>query len=165
MKLYETNTKITIDEYKKYNKTLFKKVNFIRGLLALIVSILLVVFIILPKANLSTIETISLFLAYFIGFVIAVLFLKLFQNISVKSTYKKLNKNNPDVLDMKLIFYKDYMIQKTKKNEYKVYYKDLYEVLETKDNFYLMLSQNQGVIIIKSNCNKKLIEFIEELKK
>lgn len=165
MKLYETNTKITIDEYKKYNKTLFKKVNFIRGLLALIVSILLVVFIILPKANLSTIETISLFLAYFIGFVIAVLFLKLFQNISVKSTYKKLNKNNPDVLDMKLIFYKDYMIQKTKKNEYKVYYKDLYEILETRDNFYLMLSQNQGVIIIKENCNKKLIEFIEGLKK
>ena len=81
MKLYETNTKITIDEYKKYNKTLFKKVNFIRGLLALIVSILLVVFIILPKANLSTIETISLFLAYFIGFVIAVLFLKLFQKL------------------------------------------------------------------------------------
>lgn len=165
MKLYETNTKITIDEYKKYNKTLFKKVNFIRGLLALIVSILLVVFIILPKANLSTIETISLFLAYFIGFLLAVLFLKLFQKISVKSTYKKINKNDPDLLDMKLIFYKDYMIQKTKKHEYKVYYKDLYEVLETKDNFYLMLSQNQGVIIIKANCNKRLIEFIEGLKK
>ena len=52
----------------------------------------------------------------------------------------------------------------TKKHEYKVFYKDLYEILETKDNFYLMLSQNQGVIIIKENCNKKLIEFIEGLK-
>lgn len=164
MKMYETNTKITIDEYKKYNKELFKKTNFIRGLLALIVSILLVVFIILPKANLSTIETISLFLAYFIGFAFAALFLKLFQNISVKSTYRKLSKNNSDVLNMKLIFYKDYMIQKTNKNEYKVFYKDLYEILETRDNFYIMLSQNQGIIIIKENCNKKLIEFIEDLK-
>ena len=46
----------------------------------------------------------------------------------------------------------------------KVEYTKLYKVLETKENFYLLIGRNQGIIIEKRNCSDKLIQFITDKK-
>ena len=43
-------------------------------------------------------------------------------------------------------------------------YDKIYKIYETKTNFYIMLSSNMGINIIKANCSDELIEFLSALK-
>ena len=43
-------------------------------------------------------------------------------------------------------------------------YSQIFRILETKTNFYLLTAENQGTIIVKKNCSPALIAFLKELK-
>ena len=46
-----------------------------------------------------------------------------------------------------------------------VKYDEIYKILETDTNFYLFLSKNQALNIIKANCSGELISFLREKKR
>ena len=48
--------------------------------------------------------------------------------------------------------------------EIKEQYEKLYKVIENKTNFYLMIADNQGYLVLKENCDDNLIKFINDLK-
>ena len=64
----------------------------------------------------------------------------------------------------KMEFFENEFIEKTERSSTAIRYEDLFEILESKTNFYLMLAKNQGAIIVKQNCSEELIEFIKNLK-
>ena len=44
-------------------------------------------------------------------------------------------------------------------------YDNIYEIIETKTRFYIMVSVNKGYIVVKDNCSKELIDRIRKIKK
>lgn len=154
--LFNTSLKYTFDEYKRFSKAVMKK-NMKKVYTSLI--------ILLVCAGLLSIVSpdsyLSIFLLIFI--VIYPVMLRLGQNRAIKKTYNS-NELFKDITQ-DLEFYENYFIAKTEKSEAKVEYKELYEVIENKTNFYLMIANNQGYLISKKNCNNELIEFISNLKK
>ena len=60
-------------------------------------------------------------------------------------------------------FYDNYVREITQNGETKLEYSKIYKIIETKTNFYIMASVNQGFIIVKSNCSDGLIDFIKSI--
>ena len=72
------------------------------------------------------------------------------------------NKKRPIARSKK--FYSDFVSWHHKLGDNKIEYKDLYRIIETKDNNYLMIAKNQGLILKKENCSKELQEFLNKKK-
>ncbi len=66
--------------------------------------------------------------------------------------------------EVTICFYEDYMEGISKRGNTKVLYKNLYQVIETKTSFYIMMGNNMGFIAMKENCTEELCEFIRKLK-
>jgi len=43
-------------------------------------------------------------------------------------------------------------------------YDDIFKIIETETNFYMMVSKGSGLIIVKKNCTQELLEFLQRLK-
>ena len=61
-------------------------------------------------------------------------------------------------------FYEDYFKIKGQDFENNMNYADLHNIIESKENFYLMESVATAFIIIKANCNQELINHLSNLK-
>ena len=90
------------------------------------------------------------------------IFMIIFSELESKSYYKS-NKILQDMID-EYEFYEENFIVRNKMTEFKIGYDKIYKIIETKTNFYIMISKNQGYIISKSNCTADAIEFLEGLK-
>ena len=154
--LYTTNMKYTFEEYKKFNIAVMKKrIKRIRISLLLLILAAILMWIADPFSK------ISLFLIVFV--IIYPIFLYLGMNRDIKKAYNS-NELLKDI-DLIIEFYEDYFIAKTDKSEAKVEYDKIYELLENETNFYIMIANNQGYLVIKENCSEELIKFIAEIKK
>ena len=60
-------------------------------------------------------------------------------------------------------FYEEFFQTKTLNSESKMSYSNLYDIIETKEHFYLMESNAVAYIIIKNNCSIELTNHIQEL--
>lgn len=69
----------------------------------------------------------------------------------------------PAVYD-KLLLQRESSLQEKCSGILQVQYRQIYRIVETKTNFYIMLSRNQGIIIVKANCLPELIGFLTQLK-
>lgn len=67
-------------------------------------------------------------------------------------------------MNVKYDFYNTYFIENDDNGETKLEYKKLYKIIETKTNFYLMISKNQGFLLNKSNFPKGLDDFLRNIK-
>ncbi|MDD3039326.1 YcxB family protein [Bacteroides sp.] len=74
-----------------------------------------------------------------------------------------LNKVNKD-LETQICFFNDHYETTDEKGCSNIPYSNLYKIIETDTNLYLMYCKNQGVIIVKSNCSTDLIEFVHSIK-
>ena len=65
-----------------------------------------------------------------------------------------------------LYFYDTYFIYtfNSGMSKSKFQYNRLFEIIETKTNYYLMTVWNNGIIICKSDCPKEFYSFINEIK-
>lgn len=63
-----------------------------------------------------------------------------------------------------LLFYKDHLEKTGRSGTMQVQYRQIYQIVETKTNFYIMISKNQGIIVVKQNCLPELIAFLSKLK-
>jgi len=143
--LFETSTKYTMEEYKKFNFALIKKRHYI------LVSIIAVVMIIASGILLH-----NYFLIFF-GIIYPVLFY-----VAMQMGVKRVFNSNKLMQNMEVFyeFYEEYLVEKHDGGEAKVPYEKLSEVLETKTNFYLMIAKNQGFMLAKENMPEGLAEFI-----
>ena len=147
--LYSITIQYSYKEYRRFNWKLF--LNPIRVIIYIALELWL------------------LFLGWLVGhhflYLLAILcpvLMVISQDIQFKKTWlsNKIAKNQT----VKFDFYDTYFIGKDSYGESKVEYKKLYKILETKTDFYLMLSKNQGSILVKANLPDGLCEFLRTIK-
>ncbi len=61
-------------------------------------------------------------------------------------------------------FFEDHLEVKTSSVWNKIEYASIHSIIETDTNFYIMMSVNQGMTIIKKNCSADMVDFISQLK-
>lgn len=156
--IFTTKTAYTLEEYKKFNYALFSKQLKLPLLFGFAFLIWLSILIYCIAAK----EYYSLVTAFVIVILIIVI-IPVSLNKSIKKTYYSNKMISKTVCEFE--FYDKELVEKTPDGSMKVQYENLYKIIETKTNLYLMIAQNQGFIIVKENCTPELIEFIKRLKK
>jgi len=147
--LFKSSMKYTYEEYKKFTNAVM--------MLKTIIVVLLLELILLTIAY--------IFLNYYV-LIIAVVFpiiIAIIQNINIKIVYNS-NKIMQDI-DVEYEFYEEYFHVKQPIGEAKIEYKMLSKIIETKTNFYLMIANNQGYMLLKANMSNELISFIRDKSK
>lgn len=152
--LFTTQTAYTLEEFQKYNRKLMLGKAIV---LFVLLTILLDFVSIMATKNLfyGIISTVYM--------IIAIAIFPLLLNSNAKKLYysnKRLQKDGLITFD----FYSDHIEAKSRNSFERVDYPDIARVIESKTNFYIMISMNQGYMIVKSNCSPELIAFITSLK-
>ena len=153
--MHKTTVKFTYEEYKRFSLTIMKKA-LTKTAIGLLI-LLLFAAILLGMDNYK----LAALLCAFIPIYIFMLMLKV--NKQIKKTYES-NELLKDITQT-IEFYEKHFVAKSDKSETTVEYEKLYKVIENKTNFYLMIADNQGYIVSKTNCSQELIDFIIALKK
>ncbi len=147
--LFETKTKCTENQYKKFYKAVLGKQHLEVWIVVLEISSL-ITFAITHK------------IFYLLQMILFPIFIYAFLEIARK---KEFNSNNTiRNVESEFAFYENYFEEKTKYGEAKIEYRMLHRIIETKDNMYLMIAKSQGYILIKENMPKGLVEFINSKK-
>ncbi|SFG10081.1 YcxB-like protein [Oribacterium sp. WCC10] len=155
----ETASKWTIEELKKYQwATLF---SMHKGYICFI----------LILDILSMIAAVTAFhygyrilTAEFIIFILIIpLVIYLITMYRVKKNYKSSKFLQTTVTTFK--FAEDRFEAISERGHSVIRYDDLYKVIETKTNFYLYISNNQALTVIKANCSDELVSFLKKLSK
>ena len=160
--LYKTETNLDYEEYKKYNKALFKTFSKRKLLLLLLLFAVIYSVVVFQNRTLTAGLIFSIILGIIIGIFLGMLLIKLLRSITIKTTYKTLEKHSKENLNTKIYFYKDYLIQESSISTYKLEYSKIYKIIETEENFYIMINERQGIAIIKKNCTEELISFLRK---
>ena len=151
--LYVTETAYTLEEYNKFNKAVMGNKLHIISLLLLLCGVLNY----LASRNVY----------WILFFVIMIAIIEIVCPLSQKSAVKKLYYSDRHLQKNfmnQFCFYQNYFESKTYSSYTRFEYADIASVKETKTNFYLMKTTNQGFIIVKANCSPELITFLTNLK-
>ena len=149
--LFKTSIKYTFEEYKGFTKAIYRYVYKVHIMLLVIIVALLILFAI--TKNFMAILAAVAFPLFFVYFM----------NREIKKVYEsnRVLKDNFSVFD----FYDKYFEQTNAVSHSVVKYSDIYKIVETDKNIYIMVAKNEGYILLKSNCSKELIEFLKSIKK
>ncbi|MDL2310997.1 YcxB family protein [Peptostreptococcaceae bacterium OttesenSCG-928-C18] len=152
--LYKTTTKITEQEMKNItiSSLLRKPQTYI------FIGCTLFIFYIL----LTYLLEIGYFLALVIDIIIVIFSFYLGITSRVKKDYRELKRINDGIYN--IYFYKDRIRFSTKVSNSEYKYDLLYKIIETRLNFYIMLTDTQGIIVQKENCSNEMLEFIRHIK-
>ena len=92
--------------------------------------------------------------------------LPMFLDIMMKKQVTKAYNDNANTqgINTSLTFYDNYYEGHSEIGDNKYLYEELYKIIETPTNFYLMLSPQHGSIVIKENCSEELLMFLDRLK-
>lgn len=156
--LYKTQTAYSFEEYSKYNEAVLLKQKSLKAVMIIIpvLYILLMVAVFYSTREISTV-----FALLFALLLSTVVFIASFKK-AVKKTYYSNKAITSCVADFE--FYDNYVREITQNGETKLEYSKIYKIIETKTNFYIMASVNQGFIIVKGNCPDGLVDFIKSIK-
>lgn len=148
--LFQSQTKYTFDEYKKYNRLMLYKVRRVNKTIIMFEIILLVLAVVIRD------------LTYVAGALLVPLIFKLMFYLQEKHAYQK----NPQLHDMVMThrFYEDHIEQESKLGVVTIYHYQIRDVMETSTNYYLLTANNGTIMIVKENCSPQLLEYLEELK-
>ena len=148
--MFTTETRYTLDEYKKYNHAVLWKIKKVP------VTILLLELILLGISYFTKDMT------YILGALLVPLIFKIVLGIQARKTYG----DNPRIHNVvfSCSFYEDFMEQSSVLGSTRIYYREIYKVHETGTNFYLMIGRDAGSIIVKKNCSAELIQFLKNLR-
>lgn len=163
--LFITQSVCTYEEYKRFNLAIMNLRNVISIFAGNIVLLaLMAVTFSVTRTMYGYPNPISRF--FFLLAVALFLFCLLFllaTLLSIKTTYESnraIQKNPVSTV----YFYNEYLTEANVNGTTILAYADIYKIIETKTNFYIMLARNKGVIIIKQNCTPELIIFLQNLK-
>ncbi len=153
------NTKIdlSLEEYMRFAFTVQRQDRrYIRAKLIMML-VLLVIAVINFKGGNKQLGSILL---------IMVVALPMFLDIMMKKQVTKAYNDNANTqgINTSLTFYDNYYEGHSEIGDNKYLYEELYKIIETPTNFYLMLSPQHGSIVIKENCSEELLMFLDRLK-
>lgn len=153
------NTKIdlSLEEYMRFAFTVQRQdKRYIRAKLIMML-VLLVIAVINFKGGNKQLGSILL---------IMVVALPMFLDIMMKKQVTKAYNDNANTqgINTSLTFYDNYYEGHSEIGNNKYLYEELYKIIETPTNFYLMLSPQHGSIVIKENCSEELLMFLDRLK-
>lgn len=148
---FQTETVYTLNEYKRYNHAVLWQVKKVPVRILVIELILLGISYVMKD------------MTYILGALLVPLIFKLVFAVQAKKTYQ----NNPEIHDVHFVcsFYDDYMEQVSRLGKARIYYRQIQKILETGTHFYLMTEKSDGIIVVKENCSKGLIEFLKGMEK
>lgn len=144
--LYSTSTKNTYEEFKRFSWEYVKRSKKF---------IALFIFFELMMAFLAVLCKDAIFAIGAIIYPFAIVFA---QNRQIKKVFNS-NKLLQNV-ETRYDFYADFFTAQQPNGNSKVEYNQLYKIMETKSNFYLMIAQNQGYIVKKQGGEDDLAEFL-----
>ncbi len=156
--LYKTQTAYSFEEYSKYNEAVLLKQ---KGFKAVMITLPVLYVLLMGAVFYSTREISTVFVVLFALLLSTAIFIASFKK-TVKKTYYSNKAITSCVADFE--FYDNYVRELTQNGETKLEYSKIYKIIETKTNFYIMASVNQGFIIVKGNCPDGLVDFIKSIK-
>ncbi len=153
------NTKIdlSLEEYMRFAFTVQRQdKRYIRAKLIMMLGLLVIAVINFKSGN-KQLGSILL---------IMVVALPMFLDIMMKKQVTKAYNDNANTqgINTSLTFYDNYYEGHSEIGDNKYLYEELYKIIETPTNFYLMLSPQHGSIVIKENCSEELLMFLDRLK-
>ena len=151
--LHTTTTVYSLDEYMKFNRYTVWILN--KSLLSSLISIVLL-FVLDILLNHKIVGVIAIYVL-----------VTILLSLSIESSAKKCYYSNKSGINeiSTYHFFQNTITELREAGTDTFVYNDLYRICETKEHFYLMISQNKGIIIIKRECTPELIAFIQELKR
>lgn len=156
--LYKTQTAYSFEEYSKYNEAVLLKQ---KGFKAVMITLPVLYVLLMGAVFYSTREISTVFVVLFALLLSTAIFIASFKK-TIKKTYYSNKAITSCVADFE--FYDNYVREITQNGETKLEYSKIYKIIETKTNFYIMASVNQGFIIVKGNCPDGLVDFIKSIK-
>ncbi|MGI6117673.1 MAG: YcxB family protein [Bilifractor sp.] len=153
--LYRTVTPITPEEFRKLNKAIGSRSSFISAVL--IFEALLAGWLVYGIRS-SDSHAIQISAAMLVLLPIIAWFVP--RNMLKRSYASNESVNN---VVMTIWFYKNYFKVHSRNATSTVRYCDLMKIIETKENFYLMIAKNKVVIVIKANCEPGLISMLQKI--
>ena len=154
--LFEVETEYTLEKYAKYIKTAGKNATIMLFVFVIAIIVLLNIFWLAVFYTLFpilyTIILIALGLAEYV----------LIMTFKTKKAWNT-NKAMHGMVNHYLL-YEDRIEQVNSLGTVSVKYDQLYRIFENKSAFYLMVANNQGILIDKEKCSAELLKFLEELK-
>lgn len=152
--LFTTQTAYTLEEFQKFNRKLT---------LGKAIVLFVLMTILLDLVSIMTTKNLFYGVIFTVYMIIALALLPLLLNSNAKKLYysnKKLQRDGLFTFD----FYSERFEIKSRNSFERIEYADIVRIVESKTNFYIMISMNQGYMIVKNNCSPELIEFITGLK-
>lgn len=146
--LYKTHCVYTFEEYKRFSWVLYKKAYVL--FVVLFCSFMLIAAYVLKNTAFYIIAAAAPFIEAFI------------QNKKIKKTY--LSNTVVHNLNIEFEFYDSFFVKKNEIGETKIPYNKLNKIIETKTNFYLMIANNQGFMLVKNNFPEGLEDFLRNIK-
>lgn len=154
--LFTTGIKYTFEECKLFNQAVLKqrKMNYFLYVVAGTMGLSLLVMIVttIKEGNLWEPSSMIFPLLIF-GFS--------FRILSGKGLERAWRESGEANDDWYYGFFEDYMEQTTRKGMTRIFYSELYEIIETETHFYPMIGKNNGFLIRKENCRPELIAFLQ----
>lgn len=153
--LFETETEYTFEEYRRFCRMVFQRMDGMGKKAALLSAAMLI----LGITGFFRGDT-----AFGMVFLLAApLFLAVLR-LRMERTVKKAWETNrvTQGIRTRYRFYEDFYEQENDLGYTKVSYEKLYRILETDQNFYLMYGKNQGAILVKERCSQELMEFLRK---
>lgn len=155
--LYNIDSTVTWDEYKRFCKVVQKSNSRSKILTYVCLIIVLIGSIFLIKAH-RYYPTIMAVFILVIGF--SSVFVK--QRREVKRAWNT-NKNMQNSLHH-FLFYEDYLEDKSSTSMVKLLYNEIHKNIITDTNIYIMSGSTQGLLISKENCDEEFLSFIFSIK-
>ncbi|MDO4265227.1 MAG: YcxB family protein [Eubacteriales bacterium] len=154
--LYRTRTEYSMEEYCRFGQTMTDRMSrippwlLIAGIFVLRAVVELVFSHDLPQAVISLIAAVAA----------AFIFRRLIRH-SIEKAYRA----NAELqgLTAEISFYPDHLETNNRLGSTQLPYNKIYRIFETKTNYYIMMSKNQGIIVVKENCTPELCGFMGEL--
>lgn len=152
--LYKTEINFNLNEYRKFKRITDSWIYW------LILPLLLWIPIWLSVSYLA-IKNYWLFLVcMLVVSVIVVVFIFVCKCIS-KFRYKRIV--GSESIFCEIYFYEENVVQNSSFGKLSADYARLYDIDETKTNYYLYVTKKRAIIILKSNCSEELLSFIAKL--
>lgn len=142
-----TETNYTYKEYMNF----YRSVGFRRH--AIITGVMLAIY--------AAMSTYSHDIAYFAIFAAVYALIFIMMHFIVRKQYKSAKLMQDAML--RFTFYEDYFTAESDFESSNIKYDMLHKIIETKSNFYLYISANQGHIIVKANCSDELCDFLHNM--
>ena len=156
--LFTTKTTYTLDEYMRYCIQIsLKGKRFIRTMILFMAAVMILVVL----CFLTNSDSIGF------GFLVGGLLCPFIITFNFRRSVKRTFNSNALIRDAEctISFYEAHMAGDDPAGHAEYTYDKLHSIIETKTNFYLMIAENQGSVVVKDNCTPELIKFIQELKR